>query len=55
MAFGLFNIPFFYFNSEFLLKKIFKQKGLLVYLSGFFQKWPMVRGQEAVVLEEVPH
>jgi len=32
MVFGLFNIPFFYFNTEFLLKKIFKQKGLLVYI-----------------------
>ena len=32
VVFGLFNIPLFYFNTEFLLRKILKQKGLLLYV-----------------------
>jgi len=32
VVFGLFNIPLFYFNTEFLLRKILKQRGVLVYI-----------------------
>jgi hypothetical protein len=32
VVFGLFNIPLFYFNTEFLLKKILKKRGILIYI-----------------------
>jgi LytS/YehU family sensor histidine kinase len=32
VVFGLFNIPLFYFNTEFLLRKILKNRGLLTYI-----------------------
>lgn len=31
VVFGLFNIPLFYFNTEFLLRTILKKRGVLVY------------------------
>ena len=32
VVFGLFNIPLFYFNTEFLLQKILKKRGVLIYI-----------------------
>ncbi len=32
VVFGLHNIPFFYFNTEFLIPKIYKTRGTLLYL-----------------------
>ncbi len=32
VVFGLFNIPLFYFNTEFLLRKILKKRGVLIYI-----------------------
>lgn len=32
VVFGLFNIPLFYFNTEFLLRKILKKRGVLIYV-----------------------
>ena len=32
VVFGLFNIPLFYFNTEFLLRKILKKQGVLIYV-----------------------
>ena len=32
VVFGLFNIPLFYFNTEFLLRKILKKRGVLMYI-----------------------
>lgn len=32
VVFGLFNIPLFYFNTEFLLPKILKKRGVLIYI-----------------------
>lgn len=32
VVFGLFNIPLFYFNTEFLLRQILKKRGLLMYI-----------------------
>lgn len=32
VVFGLFNIPLFYFNTEFLLRKTLKKRGVLIYI-----------------------
>jgi LytS/YehU family sensor histidine kinase len=32
VVFGLFNIPLFYFNTEFLLRKILKNRGVFIYI-----------------------
>jgi two-component system LytT family sensor kinase len=32
VVFGLFNIPLFYFNTEFLLIKVLKKRGILIYI-----------------------